>query len=188
MDLFQFFNTFYPLQKAHFDLFASYLKPVSYKKGAYIIREGEVQKEVLFVKSGYQMSFINNEGKTHVIAFTYSPGPCCIPDSVLLQKPSDYFLQCITDSEFDTISFVDLNHLFDVVPPIERLFRKITETVLAGLIRRHVDLHVLSIEQRFKAFAARSPQLLHLLPHKYIASYLNIDRTNFSKLFNTIKI
>ena len=63
-----------------------------------------------------------------------------------------------------------------------------TEAILAGMINRHIELHSLTIEERFKVFCQRSPHLLQLVPHKYIASYLGIDPTNFSKLFNSVRI
>ncbi|MDQ3015104.1 MAG: Crp/Fnr family transcriptional regulator, partial [Bacteroidota bacterium] len=72
--------------------------------------------------------------------------------------------------------------------PLERLFRKMTEAVLAGMINRHIELHSLTMEERYKIFCSRSPHLLHLVPHKYIASYLGMDATNFSKLYNSIRI
>ena len=63
-----------------------------------------------------------------------------------------------------------------------------TEAVLAGMIQRHFELQSLSIKERFLVFARRSPHLLELVPHKYLAAYLNINPTNFSKLFNSVKM
>jgi hypothetical protein len=34
----------------------------------------------------------------------------------------------------------------------------------------------------------RSPHILQLVPHKYLANYLGIDATNFSKLLNRVRI
>jgi hypothetical protein len=34
----------------------------------------------------------------------------------------------------------------------------------------------------------RSPHVLRLIPHKYLASYLGIDATTFSKLLGTIRL
>jgi hypothetical protein len=62
-----------------------------------------------------------------------------------------------------------------------------TESMFAGMIDLHIDLRALSIEDRYKNFCRKSPDLLHLVPHKYIASYLGIDPTNFSKLFNKVQ-
>jgi CRP-like cAMP-binding protein len=112
---------------------------------------------------------------------------CAIPESFCEQSPSRYFLSCLSDSEVDLLTFAELQALFDQSQPIERLFRRMTEAVLSGILNRHLELHTLSMEERYKTFCRRSAFLLQVVPHKYIASYLGIDATNFSKLYNTVK-
>jgi len=45
-----------------------------------------------------------------------------------------------------------------------------------------------SVEERFRQFAAQSPHLFQLVPHKLLASYLGMHPTNFSKLYNAVRI
>jgi CRP-like cAMP-binding protein len=85
------------------------------------------------------------------------------------------------------ISYDDLQKLVDQSQQIERLFRRMAEAMLAGMIDLHIELRAMTIEERYKAFCRKNPHLLQLVPHKYIASYLGIDATNFSKLFNNVK-
>src|SRR5690606_22280269 len=120
--------------------------------GDFITSPGEIQRELYFVKSGVQMSYFDTSEKRHVIAFTYSPNLCAIPESFSFQQPSKYFLTCLTDSEMNYISFDELQKLFDQSHELERLFRRITEFVLAGMINRHIELHALTIEERYKTF------------------------------------
>jgi CRP-like cAMP-binding protein len=180
-------KNFHDLSLADYNLLNEKLKPVAFKKGEHIVVPGQVQKNLYFVISGVQMSYFDDEHKTHVIAFTYTPGLCAIPGSFSFQTPSKYFLTCLTESEMDYISFEELQKLFDQSAQLERLFRKFTEAILAGIIDRHMELQSLTIADRFKTFCRRSPHLLHLVPHKYLASYLSIDPSNFSKLFNNVK-
>ncbi|WP_407497299.1 hypothetical protein [Elizabethkingia anophelis] len=56
-----------------------------------------------------------------------------------------------------------------------------------GLINRQIELRSTTIEERFKIFCQRSPHLLQQVPQKYIAAYLAIDPTNFSKLMNSVR-
>jgi CRP-like cAMP-binding protein len=123
-----------------------------------------------------------------VIAFTYPPGLSAIPGSFSFQKPSAYYLRCLSESKFGAIGYDTLQSLLDRSQHLERLFRKMTELFLDGMINRHIELHSLSMEKRFRAFTERSAHLLPMVPHRYIASYLGIDATNFSKLYNSIKI
>lgn len=187
MERYEYFKFFHDIGQANYDLLTQNLKTKTFKKGDFITVPGQVQKELYFVKSGIQMSFFDADNKTHVIAFTYSPNLSAIPESFQFQIPSKYFLTCLTDSELDYITFDELQKLFDQSQQIERLFRRMTEAVLAGIINRHIELHSMTIEERYKTFCQRSPHLLQLVPHKHIASYLGIDPTNFSKLFNTVK-
>ena len=187
MERHEYFNFFHDIGTADYNLLTQNLKTKTFKKGDFITVSGQIQRELYFVKSGVQMSYFNTDNKTHVIAFTYPPNLCAIPESFQFQIQSKYFLSCLTDSELDYITFGELQKLFDKSQQIERLFRRMTEFVLAGMINRHIELHSMTIEERYKTFCQRSPHLLQLVPHKYIASYLGIDPTNFSKLFNTIK-
>lgn len=187
MERHEYFKLFHDIGTADYNLLTQNLKTKIFKKGDFITVAGQTQQELYFVKSGVQMSFFDADNKTHVIAFTYPPNLCAIPESFSFQIPSKYILTCLTDSELEYITFDQLQKLFDQSQQIERLFRRMTEAVLAGMINRHIELHSMTIEERYKTFCQRSPHLLQLAPHKYIASYLGIDPTNFSKLFNTVK-
>ncbi len=148
----------------------------------------ETERYLYFVLDGIQKSYYLNKDKQHIIAFTYPPSFSGIPESFLTQTPSKYFLETITESSFLRLSFEKHQQLMQEHREIETLFRKAAEFLLIGMVQRHYELMAYDINQRFKAFAQRSPHLFSLVAHKDLASYLRIDSTNFSKLFNTIKI
>lgn len=187
MTQYEYFRLFHDISQADYQLLADQLRTKTFKKNDLLVVPGQTQKELYFVKSGIQMSYFGEDKTLTVIAFTYAPNPCAIPESFSFQKPSNCYLTCLTDSELECISFEDLQKLFSQSQQIERLFRKMTEAVLAGMINRHHELHALTMEERYKTFCQRSPHLLQLVSHKYIASYLGINHTNFSKLFNKVK-
>ncbi|MBK9272173.1 MAG: Crp/Fnr family transcriptional regulator [Saprospiraceae bacterium] len=187
-ELYQYLSGFYPIGMEDFHLLFENFSGKSFKKNEHIIVPGQTQTHLYFIGKGVQMSYHEGESKSHVIAFTYPPNLCAIPESFSFQRPSSYYLSCLTETSAHGISYENLQKVFDQSHQIERLFRVMTEVVLAGMIFRHIELHSLSIEQRFKAFCNRSPHLLQLVPHKYIASYLGMDSTNFSKLYNQVKI
>lgn len=188
IELFEYLKHFHDIKISDFELLTKYFDLKYFQKNEYIITPGQIQRHLYFVKKGVQMSFFLTEEKNHVIAFTYPPNICAIPESFQFQEPSKFYLKCLSDSEFYRVSYTDLMKLFDQSQSLERLFRRFTEYVLAGMINRHLELHSLSMAERFKLFCNRSPHLLQMVPHKYIARYLNIDPTNFSKLFNSVKI
>lgn len=188
MNLFQLFKSFYNIDQEAYDLLISEFITKTFSKGSYLVKPGQIQRNFYFVNTGIQMSYFDTGDKQYVINFTYSPYPSTIPESFMLQKPATYYLKCLTESEFNYISYDTLQELFEKSQKIERLFRKMAEHLLVGTLKRYIELHSLTIEEQFKIFTQRSPHLLQLVPHKYIASYLGIDPTNFSKLFNSVKI
>lgn len=185
---YEFIRSIHKISEAEYALLAQALKPVQFIKGAHITVPGQIARNIYLVKTGVQMYHFDANDKLNILGFSYPPNFCTILESFLQQKPANYYLTCMTPSELDCLSFEALQSLFDKSQSIERLFRKLLESVSVGLINRQIELRSYSIEERFKQFCERSPHLLQLVPHKYIASYLSIDPTNFSKLFNNIKI
>lgn len=170
------------------EMFTSKFRIVEFKKGEIILNQGQIQRDIYFVINGIQMSYFETDKKQQVIAFTYFPGICAIPGSFSFQAPSDTFLTALTDSKLLALSYTELEEILSKSHTIESTFRKMTEAILAGVIKRHIELHSNTIEERFTSFCKRSPHLLKEVAHKHIASYLGIDASNFSKLYNSIKI
>ena len=188
MDRYEYFRQFYNISRDDYTLLKERLRPKSFAKGDLIVAPGQVQNELYFINEGVQFSHFDGRSKLHVMAFTYPPHICAVPGSFALRQPSKYSVTCLSDTEAESIKYDQLQELFGKSPAIERLFRKMTESLLAGVIDRHRELHSMTIEERYRTFCRRSPHLLQSVPHKYIASYLGIDATNFSKLFNRVKI
>ena len=187
MERYEYFKLFHNIGTADYNLLTDNLKTKTFKKGDFITVPGQIQRELYFVKSGVQMSYFDTGDKIYTLSFSYFPYLCAIAESFSFQVPSKYFLVCLTNSELEYITYDTLQKLVDQSQQIERLFRRMTEAMFADMIDLHIELRALSIEERYKTFCRKSPHLLQLVPHKYIASYLGIDPTNFSRLFNNVK-
>lgn len=164
------------------------LKERRWSKGAVITGVGDVQRDLLFILEGVQYSYFLKGDKPYVMAFTYPVGISGIPESFLSQAPSTYTLEAISDTRALALSHADLQRLYDRHPAIERLFRKVAERMLIAAAHGRYRQVSTSAEERFRQFAAQSPHLFQLVPHKLIASYLGIHPTNFSKLYNRVAI
>jgi len=188
MDYHDFLNKYHQISRRDYELIADSLSTCHAKRNDLIAAEGDITRDLYFVYEGTQISCYNHDGVECVMSFHYPQSLMGLPDSFYNQQPTQYYIRALTDSSYGAISFRRLEELFDESQAIERLFRKMTEAKFCGLVTRHREFHTCTIEERVKNFVARSPHLLHLVPHKYIASYPNIDPTNFSKLYNSIRI
>lgn len=152
-----------------------------FRKKGIILRLGDIADRLYYVLEGVQRSYYLKD-KEYTIAFSYPPNMGTVPDSFLMQRPSKHYYEAVTDSRMLYIMRADLYNLIESDPSIERMIRIQQEHMITGLHDRQTELMALSMEERFQAFAKRSFHLFQSIPHKYIASYLNIDPTNLSKL------
>jgi CRP-like cAMP-binding protein len=170
--------------------FAAIWQPFSARRKEVLTREGDTEKYLYFVLGGVQRAYYSSEeaDKEATLVFTYPYSFSGVADSFLLQLPSKYYLETLTASSFLRTDATQLRQLMDKYRNIERLIRIATELAFAGVIERQIELQCFSAEERFKALLQRSPQVLQLIPHKYLASYLGMDATTFSKLLGSVKI
>ncbi|HLO37526.1 MAG TPA: Crp/Fnr family transcriptional regulator [Lacibacter sp.] len=184
-----FVQQIYPLPVAELERFTSNWQPLTVKRKTILTAAGETERSLYFVIEGLQRAFYVGEGnKEATIVFTYPPSFSGVADSFLTQTPSLYFLETLTASRFLRISHDEVEQMAKSSPHIQQLLFKATAYALRGALLRHVELQCFSNEEKFKTLLQRSPHILNLVPHKYIASYLGMDATNFSKLLSTVKI
>ena len=161
----------------------------SAKRREIITVSGEKEKYLYLVIEGVQrIYYFDDQNREATILFTYAPSFGGVLDSLMLQQPSKYFYETLTPSAFLRASFVDLQTVMLCSADVERMIRVGITAALSGVLERLVELQCFSSEEKFRKLMSRSPHILQLVPHKYLANYLGIDPTNFSKLINRIRI
>jgi CRP-like cAMP-binding protein len=177
-----------PLADEEWAQFSAIWQPYACKRKEVLTRAGETERYLYFVLEGVQRAFYLHGEKEATIVFTYSPGFSGVADSFLTQLPSMYYLETLTASRFLRTSYGQLQQLQQQYPGIEQLIMKATAFALRGVLERQIELLCFSAEEKFKKLLARSPHVLQIIPHKYLASYLGIDATTFSKLLGKVRI
>jgi CRP-like cAMP-binding protein len=159
------------------------------KRKEILTHAGTQEKYLYFVSEGVQrIYYFDEQGREATIIFTYGPSFGGVLDSFMLQQLSKYSYEALTPSVFLRATFVELDQLMKNNPSIESMVRSGITHSLSGILERLVELQCFSSEEKFRKLLQRSPHILQLVPHKYLANYLGIDATNFSKLMNKIKI
>ena len=185
----QFINAVYPLKGEEMAKFLTIWQPVECKRKTVLTAAGETEKYLYFVLEGVQRAFyIGNEKQEATIVFTYAPSFSGVADSFLTQTSSKYFLETLTSSRFLRASYKQLDQLMNEYPAIQRMVLQLTSFALKGVLERQIELQCFSAEEKFRALLKRSPHVLQIIPHKYLASYLGIDATTFSKLLGTVRL
>ncbi len=185
----QYVQQISPLPQEELERFTANWQPLTVKRKTILTAAGETERYLYFVLEGVQRAFyIGDENKEATIVFTYPPSFSGVADSFLTQTPSLYFLETITASRFLRLPYDEVEAMRKSSPLIQQLLFKATAIALKGALQRHIELQCFSNEEKFKTLLKRSPHILNLVPHKYIASYLGMDATNFSKLLGSVKL
>jgi CRP-like cAMP-binding protein len=170
--------------------FSRIWQPYAAKRKTVLTAAGETEKYLYFVIEGVQRAFYIKEqdDKDCTLVFSYTGSFSGVLDSFLLQQPSKYFLETLTVSTFIRTTFSQLNEMMDKHRNIETFVRKSLSHTIAGVLERQIELQSFSAEEKFKVLLKRSPHVLQMIPHKYLASYLGLDATTFSKLLGSVRL
>ena len=86
------------------------------------------------------------------------------------------------------IHYNDLSVLMAQHRSIETWVRVAITQTLAGTLQRQIELMSYTAEEKFTTLLTRSPQVLNMIPHKYLASYIGVDPATFSKFLSSIRV
>ena len=159
------------------------------KRKDIITTAGEVEKYLYFVTDGVQrVVYLDDQTRESTLVFSYPPSFGGSIDSFFLQKPSSYSYEALTPSTFLRAPFQSVDACMQKHPCVSEAIRVGIIQAFSGLLERMVELQCYTSEEKFRKLLKRSPHILTLVPHKYLANYLGIDPTNFSKLINSVRI
>ncbi|RYF95849.1 MAG: Crp/Fnr family transcriptional regulator [Chitinophagaceae bacterium] len=178
-----------PLGEADWARFSALWKPFAAKRREILTVAGEQERYLYFVLDGVQrVYYFDDQGREATLVFTYPPSFGGVLDAMMLQQPSKYVYETLTSSTFIRAPYSDVLQLMNDSPDVATFVRTGLTAAISGLLERLVEVQCFSSEDKFRQLLRRSPHILQLVPHKYIANYLGIDPTNFSKLINRIRI
>lgn len=182
-------NHIHQLSEEDFEAFYALFKPYTAKRKEVLTQAGSVEKYLYFVLEGLQrLYYLDEYHREATLVFSYQANFGGVLDSMMNQKPSKYYYETLSPSIFLRASYSQIEELLTNKPSIEVLLRKGLTGAFSGILERLVELQCFSSEEKFQQLLRRSPHILQIVPHKYLANYIGIDPSNFSKLINSIKI
>ena len=166
------------------DFFNSKLQRRVIKKKAIFLKLNDIENHISFIESGVVRLYIPKEDPEKEITFGFSFKNQFISayDSFLTQKPSKYQLQALTETTILSITYDDLQEVYKKTQIGNLIGRLTAERLFLIKSKREQNLLNLSAEERYLKLFKERPELLQVIPLKYISSYIGITAQALSRI------
>ncbi|NLR78010.1 Crp/Fnr family transcriptional regulator [Chitinophaga eiseniae] len=176
------------LTEAEFEHFYSHFKPISFKKGQMVIREGDKVDCEYFVVAGCLKTFyINDDVKMHILQFAMSTWWASDYQALYSGTRATVNVDCITDADLLILSNDDREKLCGEIPQVGHFFRWRTNRGYVAAHKRLLSFMNNDAKTRYEELMQLYPQLYSIVPKHLIAAYLGVSRETLSRLYNNHK-
>jgi CRP-like cAMP-binding protein len=152
-------------------------------KNQFLLTEGKICNEYLFMEKGYLRAFAHDTEGNEVTTNFYCPGRVIFEVSSFFNRTrSKENIQALTDCEGWYITYEQLNSLFHALPEFREFGRAMLVNGFTELKARMLSLITETAEERYQHLLKTSPEIFQHAPLKNIASYLGITDTSLSRI------
>ena len=172
------------ISNADWEFFTSKLHRRIIQKKSIFLKLNEIENHISFIESGVVRLFIPKEDPEKEITFGFSFKNQFISayDSFLTQKPSAYQLQALTETSVLSITHRDLQAVYQTTQIGNLIGRLTAERLFLLKSKREQDLLNFTAQERYIKLFKERPELLKVIPLKYISSYIGVTAQALSRI------
>ena len=172
------------ISEEDWDFFRSKLQRRTLPKKTIFLKINQIENHISFIESGVVRLFIPKENPEKEITFGFSFKDQFVSayDSFLTQKPSLYQLQTLTETSILSITYKDLQAVYKTTKIGDLIGRLTAERLFLIKSKREQNLLNLSAEERYLKLFKERPELLKVIPLKYISSYIGVTAQALSRI------
>jgi len=164
--------------------FSARLLKRDYKKKTVFLAVGEIEKYISFVQKGVIRFYIPKEFKEQEVTFGFCFKNQFVSayDSFLTQQPSLYELETLADTTLYSISHQDLQEVYKTTEIGNLIGRLTAERLFYIKSKREQSLLNETPEQRYLNLFKERPELINVIPLKYVSSYIGVTPQALSRI------
>ncbi|MEI6266215.1 MAG: cyclic nucleotide-binding domain-containing protein [Sphingobacteriia bacterium] len=165
------------------DIVLSHFQPIEIERNQFLIKQGEVCKQVYFIAKGCLQVFTYDIDMNETTRDIVTEGTWC---SELLSfgtgQPATENIRTVEHCQLLSIDKQGFQTLMQTVPEFDKFYKQLLETSYANSVYRINTFAALSALDRIKWLMDKRPKLMTRVSSKLIASYLGINKDVFSRL------
>lgn len=157
--------------------------PLRINKGDFLLKEGSVSNEYVFLTEGYMRSFATDPDGNDITTSFHGPQQVVFEITSFFHRiPSRENIQALTSCTGIAITYATLNELFHALPEFREFGRSILVRGFSSLKSRMLSTITETAETRYLQLLQSNPDIFHHAPLRTIASYLGITDSSLSRI------
>lgn len=171
-----------PFSEESFELLLSIATEKKAKKNELLFSPDLATNKILFLKKGLLRGYKLIDGKDYTHHFYHSNWFATDYYSYLTEKPGQLFITSLEDTVYLEFQKDDLLDLYEKSNEIGALGRIIAEKAFLLTVEKFSNIQLHSLIEKYENLIKTSPDLIHKVPQKYIASYLGVSEQSLSRI------
>ncbi|ASZ11713.1 Crp/Fnr family transcriptional regulator [Chitinophaga pendula] len=173
---------FLSLSEHEWEDFSIHLRIRSFRKGEFLIRDGQVENSIYFLNTGATRNYFLREDKEFTVDFHFAGEFVTAYYSLITREPSSVFIELLEDAEVVELPYKFLNEFYARYHNGERIGRLIAEFQYVRRLRKEMDLLSRTAEERYAELMRKHPTLIQQISVKHLSSYLGIQPESLSRI------
>lgn len=155
----------------------------TYKKKEFLLEQNNICRYKYFIIKGLVRQFrVEDNGNENISVFGIENWWITNLDSFINETKSINSIQALEETTVLQITNESLENLYDNIPKLERVFRKVSENMLIALQRKEDIYMRKNSKERYYNLVKQIPNFHQRVPQYMIASYLDITPEYLSEI------
>ena len=178
----EYYERILELQDSEWKFISSYFDRREFSQNGIITKQGETENYLSFIETGIVRFYIPDYESELTFNFCFEKEFTCAYYSFLTQKPPEYELQTLTKTIVWQISDSDLQKVYSKTKVGNYLDPFASEKRFLSKSIRDFLLHKYNAKERYLRLFTEQPNILKLIPLKYVASCIGITPQGLSRM------
>jgi CRP-like cAMP-binding protein len=180
--VYQILSQIHPIDDKEWNYFKSKFSEKYIPKKTIILRKGEIENSVYFIKDGVLRAWLEKDDTELTFDFAFENNFYSAYSSFVSQTPCLYNIESITNMVIWKISYNDLQDIYEKTSFGQLFGRIAAEDLFVSKCKKEFSLLFKSAEQRYNDLFSDEPRLIKEIPLKYISSYIGITPQALSRI------
>lgn len=177
-----YFSKISTLSKEESEAIAESMQTKTFKKGDFLLKEGETSANTYFILEGCVREYILRDGEEKTTNFFTEEQWAISLNSFSPQNAAKHNWVCVEDTTVVAGDEHQAQALFKLFPRFETISRSIMEAAFSEQREALASYYTDSPEQRYLKLLKSRPGLTQRIPQYHLASYIGVKPESLSRI------